>query len=140
MHKSALLKARRLIVLAVLFASGCVKHSVQEGMHVFTNEWWVPVVVFLGGILGAVIGFVIRDSAGRFAWALLILGPIASLGFAPSLWMDRATVDEKEFHLRTGIWGLTAVHDIVLDQLTSVRLTSETRRSRRGRSTSYYMV
>lgn len=127
-------------VTSALVLSGCVRETQNGDVTTYTNELWVPLVVLLGGIAAGVVGIVFRQPLRRFAWVLIVLGPVAAVGFAPSLFLDKATVSPDRFTLRAGIWGLTAVHDINLDNLQLVRLTSETRSGRRGRSTSYYLI
>jgi hypothetical protein len=127
-------------LMAVLATqAGCVRESVGEAGKTFAYELYVPVLLFFGGIAAAVAGWYLRG--GRFGWVLMIGGVISTLGFAPSMFLDKVTVDDKHFTVRTGIWGLTNVHDVAYDNLTSVELTKEEKRGRRGRkSTSYYLL
>lgn len=123
----------------VLLAGGCVHKYESGGEKFFEYELWVPLSVLFGGLAAAPIGWVMRENAGRIAWALLIGGPIAALLFAPSLACDQVVVGKERFHVRTGIWGLTAVHDVEFSQIRQIRITAETSTSRRGRRTSYYL-
>lgn len=120
---------------------GCVKEEVNGSTVTVTNELWVPLVTLLGGIVGAPVGWSLREKSARLGWGLLILSPIVVIGFVPSLFLDRAVVDDTHFSLRTGIWGLTAVHDVKFADLNRVRLVSEESRGRRGsKRTNYYLV
>lgn len=107
----------------------------------FTYQFWVPLSVFLGGIVATGVGWFGRKSSSRFGWGLFAVGIIGTLVFAPSTLRDRAVVDDDGFSLRTGIWGLTAVHDVKFQDLKMVRITSEEVRGRRGsKRTNYYMM
>lgn len=120
---------------------GCVSEETDGATHVFTYETWVPLSVLLGGLAAAPAGWFLRKSSARFGWALLLLGPVAAIFFAPSLFRDRAEVDETSLFIRTGIWGLTAVHEVPFDTLEQVRIVSEETRGRRGRKrTNYFML
>jgi hypothetical protein len=95
----------------------------------------------LGGVAAFLVGWKFRTTSARFGWGLLILGPVAAIFFAPSLFRDRATLDDTSFSLRTGIWGLTSVHEVKFDELKQVRIVSEEVRGRRGRRrTNFYLL
>jgi hypothetical protein len=127
-------------LLAVIATqAGCVRESVGEDGKTFTYELYVPALLFVGGIAAAVAGWYLRS--GRFGWVLMIGGVVSTLGFAPSMFLDKVTVDNNHFTIRTGIWGLTNVKDVAFDNLKTVVLTKEETRGRRGRtSTSYYLL
>lgn len=130
-----------LVALCALSLAGCVSESTDGSTRVYSYQLWVPMSVLLGGMVAGPAGWFLRLSSARFGWALMIGGVIAGLGFAPSLFLDKATVSEQQFTQRTGIWGMTAVHTVNVDQLSHVRLTKEERRGRRGRkNTSYFMI
>jgi len=124
-----------LAVVAFVFAgSGCVRSTVADHTVTFTNELWVPVVVFFGGIAGTLVGWFLRDVAPRYAWILMICGVVATIGLAPSIWLDRATIGPDSFSFRTGILG-TNQAAARFDEVQSVRITTET--GRRGRRLDY---
>src|SRR5262249_27431870 len=52
----------------------------------------------------------------------------------------RVTVTDNGFHVRTGLWGLTAVHEVPFNNLRVLRLTSETTTSKGVPTTKYYFV
>lgn len=133
------------IVVAMVWGLASTIDSVDVKVdgttHTFTYEWWIPSVILLGGLVAIPVGLVLRRSTSRFGWALLIGGPIAALGVAPSLFLDRSVVDDQHFSVRSGIWGMTAVHDVVYDKLANVRYIVEESTGRRGRTNySYYLV
>ncbi|MES2794184.1 MAG: hypothetical protein V4719_31515 [Planctomycetota bacterium] len=133
----------RIAFAAILLAglSGCVQETVTGTNHIYTYELWVPLSTLLAGIVAIPAGWFLREKSSRFGWGLLIFGPIAAIFFAPSLFRERATVDDSGFTLRSGIWGMTAVHEVKFAELQKVRITSEETRGRRGaKRTNYYFL
>ncbi len=130
-----------LATFLLLGIGGCVREDVNGSTITVTNELWAPLVALVGGIAAAPAGWYLRKKSTRFGWGLLILSPVAVVGLAPSLFLDRAVVDDTHFSLRTGIWGLTAVHEVKFADLTRIRLISEESTGRRGRKrTDYYLL
>ena len=134
--------AARLGLGLLLFAcAGCVRESTEGATSVFQYELWVPVSVLLAGIAAAPAGLAVRMRSARLGWVLLIGGPLAAVMFAPSLYRDQVTVSDEGFHVRTGIWGLTAVHDVRFAEVSSLSITAEETVGRRGRKkTTHYFV
>ena len=130
-----------LLALVLIATGGCVHESDSGSTHVVKYEWWLPLSVFLGGAIAGPAGWLLRRSSERFGWGLLILGPLAAIGLAPSLFMESATLDDNTYKVRSGFWGMTASQDIELSKLKTVTITTEERRGRRGRKTkSNYLV
>ncbi len=128
-------------MLLPLLVTGCVQESDADGARVYTYEMWVPTSVLLLGLAAGPVGFAMRERSGRLGWGLMIAGPVAAFFFAPSLFRDRVVVANDGFHVRSGIWGLTAVHSVKFADLQRIRITSETSRTRRGgKRTNYYFV
>jgi hypothetical protein len=129
------------IILLAAATSGCVRQIEESGVRHFTYETWLPLVLLVGGIVAAPAGWHLRKSAGRIGWALLIGGPIAALMFAPSMYRDRVTVSADSFAMRTGIWGMSSVHDVNFADVNQMRLIVEESRGRRGRKKlNYYLI
>ena len=128
------------IASLILLTSGCVDESVDGSVRTYTYELWVPLTILVGGLLAAIWGWFLRDTFGRYGWALLIGGPIAALFFAPSMFFDRAVVSDTSYSLRTGIWGMTATHEVEYEDLQLILVTSEEKRGRRGRRTTHYYL
>ena len=127
--------------LLLLGVSGCVREDVNGSTITVTNELWAPFLALMGGVAAAPAGWFLRKKSNRIGWGLLIFSPILVVGIAPSLFLDRAVVDDTHFSLRTGIWGLTAVHDVKFADLSGIRLISEETTGRRGRKrTNYYLL
>lgn len=124
----------------VFALAGCVQHTASDGVDTFGYEPWVPLAAAVAGIVAAPVGWVVRQHSARFGWGLLVLSPIGVFLFAPSLWRDRVTVDDRGFHSRTGIWGLTAVHDVQFDDLRTLKIVSEKSRGRSGSRINYYFM
>jgi hypothetical protein len=121
--------------LMLLFAmlAGCVRESTSGDEHVFRYELWLSGLVFLGGVIATPAGWMLRETTSRLGWGLLILGPIAALGFAPSLLLDRVVVRPDGFSRHSGIWGMTSVQEIQFGDVKQVRAAIEEERGRRGR-------
>lgn len=125
----------------LLAVCGCVDEGSDGSTQTFAYELWVPLSALLIGIFAALGGWFLRNTSARFGWGLLVVGSIAAIVFAPSLFRDRAVLDEASFSIRTGIWGLTAVHQVEFDGLQKVRITSEEVRGRRGsKRTNFYLL
>jgi hypothetical protein len=130
-----------LVAFVVLGFSGCVREDVAGSTVTCTNELWVPLVTLLVGVVAGPAGWYLRQKSGRLGWGLMILSPIVVFGFVPSLFMDKAVVDDNHFSVRTGIWGMTAVHDVTFNELSRVRAIGEERTGKYGRkSTSYFLL
>jgi hypothetical protein len=135
--------ARHCFIATILLlgVSGCVHESLDGQTRTFTYDLWVPLSVLMGGLVAVPAGWFLRKTSARFGWGLLVIGPVVAIFFAPSLFRDRAVVDDATFSLRTGIWGLTAVHEVKFEDLKQVRLISEEVRGRRGsKRTNYYLL
>lgn len=143
-HRSArprFLRWRYWAGLLIIVCSGCVRESTEGAETVFQYELWLPVIVLLAGVVASPAGWMLRKRSARLGWILMIGGPVAALLFAPSLYRDRVTVSDEGFHVRTGIWGLTAVHDVRFSQVRSITITAEETVGRRGRKKiTHYFV
>ena len=127
------------LLLFLVTTTGCVRESVDGDVHSFTNELWISASILLAGVLAGVGGWFFRKT--KYGWAAMIAGPIAALLFAPSIFLDHATVDDSSFKVNTGIWGLTAVHEVKFDEVRAIKIISEVVSGRRGRkSTNYYLL
>lgn len=126
--------------VVLITISGCVREAAEGDRITFTYELWVPMVAVVIGVAATVLGWMIRNKAGRKGWGLVIVAPIATILLAPGLYGDIAVLDKDSFHLRTGIWSMTAVHDVRFDDVTKIRITTEVTTGRRGRNVNHYFV
>lgn len=126
--------------LLLAATTGCVRQTAEGGEDVFQYELWVPIALLAAGMAAAPVGWFWRRRSTRQGWALLVIGPVAALAFAPSLYLERTAVDGEGFHIRSGIWGSTAVYDLSFSQIRSLRFMSEERSTRRGKRTHYFLV
>jgi hypothetical protein len=56
------------------------------------------------------------------------------------MWLTSVRVNDDGFQVHNGIWGATANSDVKFADVSGVRLTSETTRSRRGgKRTNYFL-
>ena len=132
--------------LSILFAcvlcatNGCVKETLDGDTSVFAFEWWVPWTVLFGGIVGFVAAVLIRNWASRWGWGLMIVAPLIMAFIVPGLFIDHVSVNDQRFTLHTGFWFMPTVHEVPFAELSQIDLTQEERKTRRGTSTSYYLV
>jgi hypothetical protein len=96
----------------LLIVAGCVQESTEHGERVFTLDLWLPLCTLLGGSGAVPLGLALRRFKARplerLGWVLLLGGPVAAIGFAPGLFLERVSISDKGFDVRSGIWGLTA--------------------------------
>jgi hypothetical protein len=127
---------------AVLVVSccGCVVESTHGDTHTFYNALWASAACLGAGLVGTVGGWYLRPFSERFGWALMIAGVLAGLGGTPTLFLEKTTVSNDGFFVRSGMWGMSS-YDVKYANTTSMELTKEITRGRRGsRSTHYYLV
>jgi hypothetical protein len=129
-----------LLGILLMGLSGCVKQTQEGNTQVFTYELWAPMIIFsLGFFFALPAGWLLLGIIKRLGWALMIIGPVASLIFAPSMLLDRATVDDQKFTLRTGIWGLNSEYVVNFGEIEKARFTVEKSYSRRRTYTHHYL-
>ena len=122
----------------IFVGGGCVKETVVGTRTVFEYESWVPAGALLGCIVAVVVGWLFRKRFERYAWGLVVAGVGVGVVVPPSLWRDRATIDADGFSLRTGIWGLTSVHQVRFEQVQAIRVVTKSSRVR-GKRFDYYL-
>jgi hypothetical protein len=122
-----------LIIPACLFLAGCVTKSASDSGTTVRYEWWVPVGVFAAGIVVVPLGLVLRRVTERYAWVLIIGGPLAALVLAPNLLLERTHVDDQGFEVHSGFMGMTAEQKVKFDDVKSIRLTNEETGGRHSR-------
>jgi hypothetical protein len=124
---------------AIPLLTGCIRESVNGSETVYQNELWVSISMILGGLVLTPLGWFLRTKNGRFGWAFMILGLLLAFGFGPSALTDKVTVNDSALHVHSGFWVAPTDVSVKFDDVQSVRVTSETKRTRRGgRRTNYY--
>jgi hypothetical protein len=121
------------LMLFVAMASGCVRETTNGDEHRFSYELWVPGLLFLGGLIATPAGWYLRETTARLGWGLLILGPIAAFGFAPSMFLDHVEVRPDGFSRHSGIYGMTANAEVKFTDVNHMHLSTVEERGRRGR-------
>jgi hypothetical protein len=116
-----------------LLFSGCVTRSASDAGASFHYQWWLPIGLFVAGVVFVPIGWFVRRHSGRIGWGLIIAGPVAALAFAPSLLMERVFVHDRGFEVRSGIWGMTANETVNFDGVQSLRIAQEETGGRNSR-------
>jgi hypothetical protein len=120
---------------------GCTTEEQDGDTFIYKYELWIPAAIFAGGIAAVPIGWMLRNKSARFGWGLLILGPVAALVFAPGLWLDKVTINDKQFTLRTGMWFMPTEHVVNLDNVGTIEHVTEETRGRRGRKNiNHYLI
>lgn len=122
-----------LMASCCLLLAGCVTKSVGATETSIHYQWWLPFGILVAGVAFVPIGLRLQDVSERWAWALVIAGPIAALGFAPSLFLERTVVSEKGFSVHSGIWGMTANEDVDFASIASIRVAQEDTGGRHSR-------
>ncbi len=123
-----------LIASCCLFLAGCVTKSAGETGTSFHYSRWLPLGVLVAGVAFVPIGIALRKHSARFGWALMILGPIAAVGFAPSLLMEGVVVDDRGFDVRSGLWGMSANQTVEFEAVASLRIAQEETGGRHSRT------
>lgn len=129
-----------LLLAAVALSTGCVRETTEGTTHVFQNELWVPIATFFGGVVAGVAGWFVKAHSARFGWTMIILGPIAAIGLAPALFLDRVTVDDSGISARLGVWIFSGPLEVKYADLAQVRLIKEESTGRRGRKNVNYSM
>ena len=129
-----------IVLMLLLLFVGCVKETTNGDTTYYAKEWWVWCSLTLGGIVAAVLGWLLRGTSDRIAWVLMVGGPVCGLILGPNAFVENATLTSSKFHLSTGIFG-SATHDVSFDELQGVTITMEVTTGRRGRKNqNYYLV
>lgn len=134
---------RRLTFLAVgLLCSavaGCYQKVSDNGRVAVTFETWVPWLVGIVGLALVPVGIVLFKRKQR-VWGviLLIVGPVATVALAPTMFLDRVEVNQDGFRCEHGFWWNPIVHDIRYDELDRVVVVVEERSGRRGKQYHYH--
>lgn len=131
----------KLLCFSMMFLclAGCTKkEDITDGIRV-SYELWVGITAMLGGVVATVIGWFARTKGWR-GWLFFIIAVLGLTCFAPFPFVDHVTVTNQRISTQWGFWPIPTKHDFSLDDVTSVTMTKETSRSRRGgRRTSYYL-
>jgi hypothetical protein len=131
---------RPAIAIVLLSAAGCTTETAEGNRFTYTFALWVPISVLLLGLVVSFAGWFVRLWKTFWGWVMIVMGPLLVVVVVPNLFIDSAVVDPEHFTLRTGLWFAPRHHNIRFADLTRLEMTSETRRGRRGTSTSYYFV
>ena len=109
----------------VLGIAGCVRESVDQAEHVFQYEWWVPLVSLLGGLAVGYGAWMLRGFSIRLSVTLVVLAIVLAIVGAPSSVIERAVVNNDEFRIQGGVWGLTVRESMRFDEIREIQLTAE---------------
>jgi hypothetical protein len=121
------------VVLVSTFASGCIRVSDDGDRQVIAYELWVPLTLLLACLAAMVAGWFLRKASPGRALGVALAGFVLLVLGVPSLSRDRVTIDERQFIVRTGLWGMTSVHSVTFDDVQLMRIIFETSTNSRGR-------
>lgn len=128
------------IAVALLTLTGCVSERTAGNEKVFTYEWWVPTLMFVGGIAATAGGWFARGANDRWPYILLIGGPIAFIFMGPSYFLNKTTLGATDLKVRAGTWGMGTNLHVKYDDLQEVRFATTVSTGRRGRkSTNHFL-
>lgn len=136
MKKMMLLLAAGSVVLML----GCVNEAVDGEIHTYTMAAWVSLGTLAACLVGTIAGWFLRSVNTTYGWGLLMICPLALVFAVPGLFMDKLTVDNEGFNLRTGFWFAPTKHDIKFDDLQSMQVTKKETQGRRGRTNISYTL
>jgi len=126
------------IVPILLACAGCIQRTVRGDVSTYGFEMWVVLGIAVGGIVAAPAGWFLRKRVARLGYALLILGPIATIFIAPTMWTDRVVVDSEHFE-RTSAMPGSNNQSVRFDDVRSLHYHSRVERSGRRSSRKYYL-
>jgi hypothetical protein len=127
------------VACLLLVLTGCVNDRTAGTDRIFTYAWWVPTLIFAGGIFATVGGWATLEQGGRWPFLLLIGGPIAFIFMAPCYFFSHATLGADQLNVRGGFWGLGSNQSVKYADLQEVHFVTEITTGRRGRkNTNHY--
>jgi hypothetical protein len=115
----------------LVLLSGCYEKSVTGDQSVYKFAWWVGLLVILGGLVAVPLGLAIRNWSGRWGFALIVMGPVLLIFFAPVMYLDRVVVDSTHFEVRYGFWFAPTKHNIRFDDVREMRYVATRGRKNR---------
>lgn len=129
-----------LTILCLVTLTGCVEKSTLDGATVVTNASWVYGLIGLAGLALSIVGGVAIKSNWWQGGITLLVGLGILLIGAPTYFLEKTTVREDGFEVKTGVFGGT-VHNVKYADIATMERTSEEVRGRRGRrTTKYYLI
>ncbi len=128
------------IAVLLLALTGCVNERTSGDNQIFTYEWWVPALMFFGGIAVTAAGWFTRRLHNSWPYVLLYAGPVLFIFMAPAYFFSKATLNANELNVRGGFFGMTTNQTVKFADLSEVHFTKEITTGRRGRkNTNHYL-
>jgi hypothetical protein len=129
-----------LAMWCLLTLTGCVEKSTVDGATVITNASWVYGLIGLAGLALTIVGAVAIKGNWWQGSITLLVGLGILLVAAPTYFLEKTTVRDDGFEVKTGVFGGT-VHNVTYADIGTMEQTSEEVRGRRGRrTTKYYLL
>jgi hypothetical protein len=118
-------------ILPLLTLTGCVTQSDSGQSVTFHHEWWVWAGIIAVGLIFMPIGLGLLKSDRRLAFGMILMGPLAILGLAPTYFREHVTVDDQGVETRHGFWGLSSANSVQFAD--AAKLRSGPQAGRRGK-------
>jgi hypothetical protein len=130
------LSAVALFVSPVLLC-GCTRKWDEGGTTHYAFELWVGLLLLVGSLAAIIGGWAMRIATARFGYGMVFTGAIGLLFIAPGMFLDRVTLSNEGFTLRTGFWMYPTRHDVKFSEVSAIAVTSKVKRGKRGKRTDY---
>jgi len=108
-------------VLALCLISGCYEHVSRGNQSLYRFAWWVGPMVIVGGILGVLIGWLLRKRSQTWGVLLMVMAPVLLVIVAPAMYSDHVLIDDEHFETRYGFWFSPAKHNLRFEDLREIR-------------------
>jgi hypothetical protein len=125
------------ITLPLLVLAGCATRYVNGDQVTYRFNLMAVVGVGVAGALAMPLGWFLRRFSQRIGWVLMVVGALALVLVAPSMWHDRVEVDDEHFACSVGALG-GSHHSIRFANLQSIRWVEEESQGR-ARHTNYFL-
>ena len=110
-------------LMVVFVVTGCVAEHQEGNSQVFTFAPWIQISVLIIGVVCLMTFFLPIPSSVPFdvKYGPTLFGIVITGMFVPSLFMERAIVDETGLSIRRGIWVSKEIDKIELDDYWRIR-------------------
>ena len=115
----------------LLAITGCITQTDSGQSVTFHNAWWVWAGIIAVGLIFMPIGFGLLRSDRRLAFGMILMGPLAIIGLAPTFYRAQVTVDDQGVETRQAFWGLSSANSVRFADAAKLRSGQEA--GRRGK-------
>jgi hypothetical protein len=126
-----------LLALPLLTAAGCATRTETGDLATYRFSLLIILGVAALSALAIPAGWLLRRFSQKYGYVLMIVGALALVLAAPSMWNDRVEVDANHFAFNVGALG-GSHRSIQFADLRSIRWIEEETQGR-GRHTNYFL-